>query len=400
MRCLLNAVLYISLVLISQLAIAAQASYTLQQLMQLGEKNYGNHCAACHQKDGTGLPLDAPPLRKNHVASSYVTTDKPILKHLEIVLMGVPGTTMVGFKNVLTPLDLASIITYERNAWGNNTGDVVQPDDIIKALQAPKIKNIDYNKQYSLEHLMRKGERDYRIYCARCHQLDGKGKAPHGPKLAGSYVASDPELIRSKINLVLEGAPGTRMRGYAKQLNDLQLAAILTYIANAWNNNGNQLIQPVVIRDARQALSYEKPNDDPVKLTLQRLMQIGRVEYKASCARCHLLDGSGHGQPSVPPLKNSNIVTKQPINNHIDIVLTGVPGSIMRAFAPRLSNLQLAAIVTYERNAWGNNTGDIVQAAMIQAERIRLHDKIEYQKIHQLQQQYVKDMQKKSPSTE
>lgn len=59
-----------------------------------------------------------------------VTTGKPILKHIDTVLFGRPGTAMQAFKDQFSDDDLSAVITYERNAWGNNTGDVIQPSDI------------------------------------------------------------------------------------------------------------------------------------------------------------------------------------------------------------------------------------------------------------------------------
>ncbi|KTF06419.1 cytochrome c oxidase subunit II [marine sediment metagenome] len=52
---------------------------------------------------------------------------------------------------------------------------------------------------------------------------------------------------------------------------------------------------------------------------------------------------------------------------HIDIVLHGKSGTAMQAFSKMLSLKEIAAVVTYERNAWGNNTGDMVQAKDVNA---------------------------------
>ncbi len=54
---------------------------------------------------------------------------------------------------------------------------------------------------------------------------------------------------------------------------------------------------------------------------------------------------------------------------HIDVVVNGVSGTAMQAFGPQLNDADLAALVTYERNAWGNDTGDVVQPADIKAAR-------------------------------
>ncbi len=63
-----------------------------------------------------------------------------------------------------------------------------------------------------------------------------------------------------------------------------------------------------------------------------------------------------------PALKGSAIAIG-PIAAHLDIVIHGKTGTAMQAFGKQITAKELAAVVTYERNAWGNNTGDTVQAA-------------------------------------
>ena len=55
-----------------------------------------------------------------------------IAGHLDIVINGKPGTPMVAW-GAMNDLEIAAIVTYERNAWENNTGDVVQPADVKQA---------------------------------------------------------------------------------------------------------------------------------------------------------------------------------------------------------------------------------------------------------------------------
>jgi cytochrome c oxidase subunit 2 len=57
------------------------------------------------------------------------------------------------------------------------------------------------------------------------------------------------------------------------------------------------------------------------------------------------------------------------VAKHIDVVINGVSGTAMQAFGPQLNDADLAALVTYERNACGNDTGDVVQPADIKAAR-------------------------------
>jgi len=61
------------------------------------------------------------------------TATGPVANHLKTVLFGRAGTAMQAFKDQMNDLDLAAVITFERNAFGNNTGDVVQPAQVKAA---------------------------------------------------------------------------------------------------------------------------------------------------------------------------------------------------------------------------------------------------------------------------
>ena len=80
--------------------------------------------SACHQANGEGLANVFPGLKGSVIAIGDVT------KHIDVVVNGVPGTAMQAFGAQLNDADLAALITYERNAWGNDAGDMVQPADI------------------------------------------------------------------------------------------------------------------------------------------------------------------------------------------------------------------------------------------------------------------------------
>jgi cytochrome c oxidase subunit 2 len=108
-------------------AAASTQTLTKEELMKKGEQVYNKICAACHQPGGVGIPGVFPALKGSKIA----TGDRAA--HLHIVLHGKPGTAMQAFGEQLNAVDLASVITYERNAFGNNTGDVIQPSDIAAA---------------------------------------------------------------------------------------------------------------------------------------------------------------------------------------------------------------------------------------------------------------------------
>lgn len=100
---------------------------TLEELMQKGEEVYKVQCVACHQTTGQGLPGVFPALKNSPIATG------DIKKHIDVVLNGVNGTAMQAFGKMLTDYEIAAVVTYERNAWGNSTGDTVQPMDIQAA---------------------------------------------------------------------------------------------------------------------------------------------------------------------------------------------------------------------------------------------------------------------------
>jgi cytochrome c oxidase subunit 2 len=94
------------------------------EAMALGEQIYMARCAACHQPNGAGLQGVFPGLKGSAIAIG------PIAAHLDIVIHGKTGTAMQAFGKQITAKELAAVVTYERNAWGNNTGDTVQAADV------------------------------------------------------------------------------------------------------------------------------------------------------------------------------------------------------------------------------------------------------------------------------
>jgi cytochrome c oxidase subunit 2 len=107
---------------------AAAKTYSLAELKSEGEKVYGRTCAACHQANGQGVPGAFPAL-----AHGAITTG-PVAGHIDIVMNGgKKNPAMAAWKGQLSDVELAAVITYERNAFGNATGDLVQPKDIAAA---------------------------------------------------------------------------------------------------------------------------------------------------------------------------------------------------------------------------------------------------------------------------
>ncbi|WP_371194455.1 cytochrome c oxidase subunit II [Glaciecola sp. SC05] len=97
---------------------------SMEELMADGKRVHEAVCAACHMPNGEGLAGVFPAIK----GSSIALNDKPA--HIDIIVYGKAGTAMQSFAKQLTMSEIAAVVTYQRNAWGNNTGDMVQAKDV------------------------------------------------------------------------------------------------------------------------------------------------------------------------------------------------------------------------------------------------------------------------------
>lgn len=115
------------------LAAAAAASgdreWTKEELMVQGQKVYSTNCAACHGVTGAGVPGAFPAM----AGSPITTKTENMAAHIDIIINGKSGTAMQAFGKQLSDSDIAAVVTYERNAFGNNTNEIVQPATIKSA---------------------------------------------------------------------------------------------------------------------------------------------------------------------------------------------------------------------------------------------------------------------------
>lgn len=105
----------------------AEGGDVLALRMEDGKRVHDAHCAACHQVSGEGIPGVFPAIRGSSIALGSLDA------HLDIVLRGKPGTSMPAFGTQLNDDDLASVLTYQRNAWGNASGEVVLTEQVSAA---------------------------------------------------------------------------------------------------------------------------------------------------------------------------------------------------------------------------------------------------------------------------
>jgi cytochrome c oxidase subunit 2 len=102
----------------------AERQWAHQELVSVGEGVYQANCMSCHQAEGQGIPGMFPAIAGSGVATGSMD------KHIATVMNGIEGTMMGQFSEVLSDSDIAAVITYQRNAFGNSTGDLLQPSHI------------------------------------------------------------------------------------------------------------------------------------------------------------------------------------------------------------------------------------------------------------------------------
>ena len=102
--------------------------WDLKELMARGEKVYAGNCAACHQATGKGVPPAFPPLDGSRVVTGPKDAQIKTVRN-GVARDGKP-TAMIAWGGTLSDADLAAVITYTRNSWGNHTGETIQPAEV------------------------------------------------------------------------------------------------------------------------------------------------------------------------------------------------------------------------------------------------------------------------------
>lgn len=104
----------------------ASKEFLIDDLIAKGEDVYNTACAGCHQPNGQGIPGAFPAITGSAIATGAIDA------HIDIIVNGRAGTAMQAFKEQLSAVDIAAVVTYQRNALGNSVGDLVQPSAIQK----------------------------------------------------------------------------------------------------------------------------------------------------------------------------------------------------------------------------------------------------------------------------
>jgi cytochrome c oxidase subunit 2 len=109
-------------------------------------------------------------------------------------------------------------------------------------------------KNWSAEELVERGEGIYQKNCVACHQTNGAGIAGIFPALAGSDIVLNNKSRH--LEILMEGVQGAAMASYAKQLSEVDMAAVITYTRRSWGNKESGDGEIVVPKDI---VEYKKP---------------------------------------------------------------------------------------------------------------------------------------------
>lgn len=226
------------------------------------------------------------------------------------------------------------------------------------------------------------GDETYAAQCATCHQQDGSGVEGVYPSLVGSeLLTGDAEQV---INLVLNGQAA--MPAFGKVLNDKQIAAVISHERNSWGNEAS-VVMPDMVSAQRTAGSGAEAGETASAATGGAATGGATMDSAASggattetaavelpegwhdqaaqlfsnnCAACHQSQGQGV-KGAFPALAGNAYVMSDPASLTA-LILHGRGG--MPSFESGLTSEEIAYILSYVRNSWGN------EASLISTEMV------------------------------
>jgi len=225
---------------------------------------YSKHCQQCHGADGAGTGNQFPPLNGSRWTEELGDGDDITKEdHIEVVLMGsnaeslegptkVKGTTYsgaqmqpVGKQNNLYDEQVAALVNHERNSWGNS-GENVTAETVATVREELGMDPNPMPKPGEVEptKLVEEGKPLYQA-CAGCHGDDGRGPDTV-PNLEGNQAVIGGDL-RGLVETAVSRIDGDEWPGVhtpaARDMSDREIAALLTYIRQAWDNDASA-VQP------------------------------------------------------------------------------------------------------------------------------------------------------------
>lgn len=265
-------------------------------------------------------------------------------------------TELCGKDHGFMPVVVVAMNQPDYDAWVHRTLD--------EASKGPDLSDL------TRDELVARGASIYEKNCSTCHMPGGEGVPGAFPALKGSKIVNGD--IKAQLNLVMNGK--NAMPAFGKVLKPDELAEVITYTRNALGNAVGDELQPKDVESAMHPESSAAPpkasaaadkaapaesarTAEPARLTQDELIAKGKQIYEENCVSCHQVDGKGM-PPTFPALSGSSIVSGD-IREQAKFVMAGK--GMMPAFGGILDDTELAAVITYTRNALGNSLNDGIQ---------------------------------------
>ena len=203
-------------------ALCALMAFAAPAFAADGAEIYQGQCVSCHQADGEG-------------AGAYPAlagSDRVLGEPDELVAFVLNGRgVMPAFRNVLDDEQLAAVLSHVRSSFGNEA-EAIEPELVaeLRAETEPEPVEVDLPEDW-----FERGESLFVSNCSACHQRSGEGIPGAFPALAGSAFVQGTagEVLR----IVLDGRAG--MPAFGSSLDNEQLALIVSYVRNAWENEAH-----------------------------------------------------------------------------------------------------------------------------------------------------------------
>jgi cytochrome c5 len=293
---------------------------------KIGKRVFNQSCAGCHKTGVAGAPIIG------NRAQWEDRLKKGLNELYSNVLNGIGGMPPKGTCISCSTQEIEDAVKYIVVQSKPGMGHI---------LGYPKEGVLAQRKSLTLND----GMQIYNQSCATCHNTGINGAPKLGDKKAWAPLikVGMPKLFKYTFN----GHNNMPARGNCPRCTDAQLEAAVVYMVQMSKIKGNYILW------LRKSGITSTSQPQPSLLTKNDLLQKGKMVYNFNCAICHMSDGSGN-PPRFPALIG-NSVTVGPVSEHIKIVLDGIPGTFMQPYKNQLTVEQIAEVITYERNSWGNN---------------------------------------------
>lgn len=193
---------------VSQEMLAAVGALPEGEMLSEGLVIYAENCAACHGANGAGT-LIAPAIDSAELRAM------PVDETIQLVNVGVPGTLMAGWGNLLQPGQIDSVVSLIYR-W---------PDLLNAGVGFPEV---EVESIPSSPELIAAGDRLFNIACKSCHGVDGYG-TPMAPALNNQiFLSETPDAAIYQI--IAGGIPETLMPSWGSRLTDQDLQSLVAFL--------------------------------------------------------------------------------------------------------------------------------------------------------------------------